>query len=166
MHALSLAFRFPETDKISPPLLQLSNVKFGYEASKIILSGIDIDVGLESRIAIVGPNGAGKSTLIKLLTGELKPLEGHMTRNGRLRMCVRYGYTGEGCSSRSRRRDTFLLHSAYFAQHHVDLLTPSMSAVSFLQSKYPGKTEQEYRQHLGAFGITGLTGCARSFPPS
>ncbi|KAG9014784.1 hypothetical protein FRB94_010631 [Tulasnella sp. JGI-2019a] len=126
-------FRLPETDKISPPLLQLSNVSFGYDPSKIILAGIDIDVGLDSRIAIVGPNGAGKSTLIKLLTGELKPLTGHLTRNGRLRI-------------------------AYFAQHHVDLLTPELSSVSFLQSKFPGKTEQEYRSHLGAFGITGLTG--------
>jgi ATP-binding cassette, subfamily F, member 3 len=33
-----------------------------------------------------------------------------------------------------------------------------MSAVAFLASKFPGKSELEYRSHLGAFGITGLTG--------
>ena len=27
------------------------------------LAGVNIDVGLDSRIAVVGPNGAGKSTL-------------------------------------------------------------------------------------------------------
>lgn len=59
----SLLSRFPETEKISPPLLQLSEVTFGYDTSKIILNRINIDVGLESRIAIVGSNGAGKSTL-------------------------------------------------------------------------------------------------------
>jgi len=59
----SLPSRFPETEKISPPLLQLSEVTFGYDTSKIILNRINIDVGLESRIAIVGSNGAGKSTL-------------------------------------------------------------------------------------------------------
>lgn len=48
--------------------------------------------------------------------------------------------------------------SGYFAQHHVDTLTPNVSAVKFLQTMFPGKTEQEYRAHLGAFGITGLTG--------
>lgn len=48
---------------------------------------------------------------------------------------------------------------AYFAQHHVDQLTPTVSAVAFLASKFPGKSELEYRSHLGAFGITGLTGC-------
>lgn len=33
-----------------------------------------------------------------------------------------------------------------------------MTPVGFLASKFPGKSEQEYRSHLGAFGITGLTG--------
>jgi len=61
-------------------------VTFGYTPEKVILKDVNIDVGLDSRIAVVGPNGAGKSTLIKLLTGELKPFGGHQTRNGRLRV--------------------------------------------------------------------------------
>ncbi|KAJ7239013.1 P-loop containing nucleoside triphosphate hydrolase protein [Mycena haematopus] len=126
-------FKFPETEKISPPLLQMNEVTFGYTPEKIILKGVNIDVGLDSRIAIVGANGAGKSTLIKILTGELSPMNGHVTRNGRLRV-------------------------GYFAQHHVDSLVPSMSPVQFLASKFPGKSEQEYRQHLGNFQISGMTG--------
>ncbi|KIK50531.1 hypothetical protein GYMLUDRAFT_182621 [Collybiopsis luxurians FD-317 M1] len=126
-------FRFPETEKISPPLLQMSEVLFGYTPDKIVLKGANIDVGLDSRIAIVGANGSGKSTLIKILTGELNPLGGQVNRNGRLRV-------------------------GYFAQHHVDSLIPTMSPVQFLASKFPGKTEQEYRQHLGNFQISGMTG--------
>ncbi|KAF9229824.1 hypothetical protein BS17DRAFT_689375 [Gyrodon lividus] len=126
-------FKLPDTDKISPPLLQLSGVTFGYTPEKYILKDIDIDVGLDSRIAIVGSNGAGKSTLIKLLTGELRPLSGDLNRNGRLRI-------------------------GYFSQHHVDTLNPAMSPVQFLASKFPGKTEQEYRSHLGNFQISGMTG--------
>lgn len=126
-------FKFPETEKISPPLLQLNEVTFGYSPDKVLLKGINIDVGLESRIAIVGPNGAGKSTLIKLLISELKPMAGHVNQNGRLRI-------------------------GYFAQHHVDNLIPTMNPVQFLQSKFPGKTEQEYRSHLGNFQISGMTG--------
>lgn len=127
------SFRFPETEKISPPLLQLSEVTFGYDAAKIILNRANFDVGLDSRLAIVGSNGAGKSTLIKLLTGELAPLSGQVNRNGRLRV-------------------------GYFAQHHVDTLIPTMNPVQFLAHRFPGKTEQEYRQHLGNFQITGMTG--------
>ena len=86
-------------------MLQLNEVSFGYAPERLLLKDINIDVGLDSRIAIVGANGAGKSTLyvsgrlcpwqsliwshrIKLLTGELKPMLGHLSSNGRLRMCV------------------------------------------------------------------------------
>ncbi|KZP15225.1 hypothetical protein FIBSPDRAFT_833190 [Athelia psychrophila] len=126
-------FKFPETEKISPPLLQMSEVTFGYTPEKIILNHVNIDVGLDSRIAIVGANGAGKSTLIKVLTGELSPQAGYVNRNGRLRV-------------------------GYFSQHHVDTLIPTMNPVQFLASKFPGKSEQEYRQHLGNFQISGMTG--------
>jgi len=126
-------FKFPETEKISPPLLQMSEVSFGYQRDKIILKSVNIDIGLDSRISIVGANGAGKSTLIKILTGELSPFTGQVNRNGRLRV-------------------------GYFAQHHVDTLTATMTPVQFLAFKFPGRTEQEYRQHLGNFQISGMTG--------
>lgn len=129
----SETFKFPETDKLSPPLLQMSEVTFGYSPEKIILKEVYFDVGLDSRVAIVGANGAGKSTLVKVLTGELQPMGGHVTRNGRLRV-------------------------GYFAQHHVDTLEPTMSPVQFLASRFPGRTEQEYRSHLGNFQISGMTG--------
>ena len=35
-----------------------------------------------------------------------------------------------------------------------------MSPVQFLAHKFPGKTEQEYRSHLGNFQISGMTGYA------
>ncbi|KAL1406372.1 hypothetical protein Q8F55_008071 [Vanrija albida] len=126
-------FRFPEPEKISPPLLQLDEVTFGYVPEKTILKGININVDLGSRMAVIGPNGAGKSTLIKLLTGAIQPTKGTSTRNSRCRI-------------------------AYFTQHHMDQLDGDMTSVQFLQTKFPGQTEQEYRSHLGSFGITGLTG--------
>ncbi len=36
------------------------------------------------RYAISGPNGAGKSTLMKILTGELDPTKGSVTRPKKL----------------------------------------------------------------------------------
>ena len=53
---------------------------------------------------------------------------------------------------------THLLARGYFSQHHVDTLDAAMSPVQFLASKFPGKTEQEYRGHLGNFQISGMTG--------
>ncbi|KAH0565920.1 ATP-binding cassette, regulator of translational elongation [Trichoglossum hirsutum] len=33
-----------------------------------------------------------------------------------------------------------------------------MSAVGFMAKNFPGRVDEEYRRHLGAFGITGMTG--------
>ncbi|KAG0144147.1 hypothetical protein CROQUDRAFT_660312 [Cronartium quercuum f. sp. fusiforme G11] len=126
-------FKFASTDKLTPPLLQLNECSFGYSENKPILLDVNIDVTMESRLGLIGPNGAGKSTLLKLLIGELQPTSGQQNRNSRLRI-------------------------SYFAQHHVDQLDLNLSPVSFLASRMPGKSDQEYRQHLGSFGLTGLTG--------
>jgi ATP-binding cassette subfamily F protein 3 len=129
----SVKFRFPEVEKLSPPIVQMSGVSFGYTKDNILLRNVDLDVQLDSRIGIVGPNGAGKTTVLKLLTGRLQPTAGVITQHPRLRI-------------------------GYFAQHHVDSLDLNASAVSFMAKTYPGKTDEEYRRQLGAFGITGTTG--------
>ena len=64
-------FMFPNAEKISPPLCRLDEAKLGYCDKKIILSGVNINIDTETRIALIGPNGGGKSTLVKALTGDL-----------------------------------------------------------------------------------------------
>ncbi|KZF22240.1 ATP-binding cassette, sub-family F, member 3 [Xylona heveae TC161] len=129
-------FKFPEVEKLSPPILQMSGVCFGYSPDKPLLKDVDLDVQLDSRIGIVGPNGAGKTTVLKLLIGQLQPTKGIISQNPRLRV-------------------------GFFAQHHVDALDLTMSAVGFMAKNFPGKPDEEYRRHLGAFGITGTTGLQR-----
>jgi ATP-binding cassette subfamily F protein 3 len=129
----SVHFSFPEVEKMTPPIVQMSGVTFGYNQDNILLKNVDLDVQLDSRIGIVGPNGAGKTTVLKLLLGKLSPTAGIISQNPRLRI-------------------------GYFAQHHVDALDLTVSAVSFMAKNYPGKTDEEYRRQLGAFGITGTTG--------
>ncbi|KAF7877620.1 hypothetical protein EAF04_001292 [Stromatinia cepivora] len=126
-------FKFPEVEKLSPPIVQMTDVSFGYTPDKPLLRNVDLDVQLDSRIGIVGPNGAGKTTVLKLLIGKLSPTGGLISQNPRLRI-------------------------GFFAQHHVDALDLTTSAVGFMTKTYPGKTDEEYRRHLGAFGITGMTG--------
>ncbi|CAG8433207.1 519_t:CDS:2 [Ambispora gerdemannii] len=129
----SVTFKFPNPDPLSPPILQMNDVSFGYKPSETILSKVNLSVQLDSRIAVVGPNGAGKSTLLKLLTGNLEPRGGLVHRHGRLRF-------------------------ALFMQHHVDQLDLDANAVTFMLKNWPGRNEEEYRRQLGNFGITGMTG--------
>ena len=50
-----------------------------------LLATDDVSFSLEpgARQALIGPNGAGKTTLINLLTGVIKPSEGHVLLEGR-----------------------------------------------------------------------------------
>ncbi|WP_328580432.1 ABC-F family ATP-binding cassette domain-containing protein [Streptomyces sp. NBC_00370] len=43
--------------------------------------GVDLSIRGPERIALTGPNGAGKSTLMRLVSGELAPSSGEITRN-------------------------------------------------------------------------------------
>ncbi len=72
----SVHFKFPDVEKMSPPIIQMTDVSFGYAKDKMLLKHVDLDVQLDSRIGIVGPNGAGKTTVLKLLIGQLEPTSG------------------------------------------------------------------------------------------
>ncbi|KAI9002693.1 P-loop containing nucleoside triphosphate hydrolase protein [Gaertneriomyces semiglobifer] len=125
-------FKFPDPEKLSPPILQMTDVTFGYSPERTILGDVSFDLQMDSKIAVVGPNGAGKSTLIRLMTGQIEPQRGMVHRHGRLRV-------------------------ALFSQHHVEQLELGASSVQFLQSKFPGMQEEDYRRVLGRYGLTGTT---------
>jgi ABC-type multidrug transport system fused ATPase/permease subunit len=59
--------------------LVAEDVRFSYVDGRDVLHGIDLDVGVGERIAMVGPSGAGKSTLGRLLAGIHPPRTGRVT---------------------------------------------------------------------------------------
>jgi ABC-2 type transport system ATP-binding protein len=54
---------------------------------RVVLRGIDLDLGPGVLAGIVGENGAGKSTLLKILAGELRPDRGAVRHQGRFGYC-------------------------------------------------------------------------------
>lgn len=62
--------------------VRFENVRFGYEPSREILHGIDIDAPAGTTVAVVGPSGAGKSTLSRLLFRFYDPTGGRITIDG------------------------------------------------------------------------------------
>lgn len=99
-------FRFPDPPPLQPPILGLhstyfiyfidfaritsrfslphTDVTFNFAGHKSLFIKTEFGIDLSSRIAIVGPNGVGKSTFLKLLMGELEPIEGDVRKNHRL----------------------------------------------------------------------------------
>ena len=74
-------FKFPEPNKLAPPILGLKNVSFKYANQPFLFKKLDFGIDMSSRVAIVGPNGVGKSTLLKLLLGDIEPTSGEVIRN-------------------------------------------------------------------------------------
>ncbi|CAO2203916.1 unnamed protein product [Urochloa humidicola] len=130
-HDYCVMFHFPEPTELARPLLQLVEAGFSYPDFK--MSGVDVDIDMGTRVAIVGPNGAGNSTLLKLLAGDLAPTEGQVRRSQKLRI-------------------------GKYAQHFVDALEEMKeNAVEYLLRKHPdqeGMSKAEaVRAKLGKFGL-------------
>lgn len=71
----TVEFHFPEPIELTPPLLRLIEVNFGYpNRQDFRLSKVDMGIDMGTRVGIVGPNGTGKSTL--RLAGDLGKCEG------------------------------------------------------------------------------------------
>ena len=115
---------------MSAPILRLDECKIGWSADKVLLSKVNVNVDMETRLALVGPNGAGKSTLIKTLIGKIEPIDGYRFIHGKVRIGV-------------------------FTQHHMDMLDQRLSPVEQLMKLNPDETSEKVRSHLGSFGITG-----------
>lgn len=128
----TISFRFTNVGKLPPPVLQFSEVTFGYSADQLLYKNLDFGVDLDSRVALVGPNGAGKSTLLKLMTGELEPLEGTVKRHNHLRI-------------------------GQYHQHLSEILDLDKCALAWMMSVYPGIEEEKMRSIVGRFGLTGVT---------
>ena len=129
-------FSFPECRKLPPPVLPFKEVSFSYPgadpADGFLLKNLEFGVDCDSRVALVGPNGAGKSTLLKLMTGDVEPTRGSVSRHAGLRI-------------------------GRYHQHSVDVLDQSQHPVDFFLSEYERlkRPVDEWRGFLGKFGISG-----------
>lgn len=76
---------FPDTEYInSNNIIKFDNVSFGYD--KPILINSDFGISLDDRIVIIGSNGVGKTTLFKLCMGTIKPTNGEVIINNRIKI--------------------------------------------------------------------------------
>lgn len=66
----------------SKTLYKFDNVSFGYFPEKLIFQGINFEINVNDKIAILGPNGSGKSTLLNMLNGLIYPNAGKIICGG------------------------------------------------------------------------------------
>jgi len=127
----TVVFTFPQVVHLNPPILEVRDVNFQYGPHlPWLFKGLNFGLDMSSRVCIVGPNGSGKSTIIKLITEDLKPPEGEVRRNPRLRIGV-------------------------YNQHFVDRLPMEDDPVTYLRRLYNEETYQSIRNKLGKYGLEG-----------
>jgi ATP-binding cassette subfamily F protein 3 len=141
-----IELRLPEPAELRPPLIGLEKASVGYAEDRPVLSGLDLRLDPDDRVALLGANGNGKTTFARLLAGRLPAMSGHVTRPSKL-------VTG------------------YFAQHQIEEMRPDESAYDHLAALMPTANEEAVRARLGAFGfgqekafvpVTSLSGGERA----
>jgi ATP-binding cassette subfamily F protein 3 len=60
----------------------LYDLTVGYDPNEPLLRCDEIELGWQSRVALVGPNGAGKTTLLRTILGSVPPLSGKARLGG------------------------------------------------------------------------------------
>ncbi|MCB5187164.1 ATP-binding cassette domain-containing protein [Methylobacillus caricis] len=123
------SFGFREPVAAPDPLLVLDEADAGYQ-DNAILKRIMLTLRPGERVGLLGRNGAGKSTLIKLLAGNMSPLQG-------------------------KRVEGKELNVGYFAQHQLEQLRPEESPLQHMLRLDPQTREQEHRNYLGGFDFRG-----------
>ncbi|KAM8885059.1 ATP-binding cassette sub-family F member 1 [Synchiropus picturatus] len=123
----TVKFTFPNPPPLSPPILGLHCVDFGYSKDKVLFKNVDFGIDMDSRICIVGPNGVGKSTLLLLLNGKINPTKGEMRKNHRLKV-------------------------GFFNQQYADQLNMDETATEYLMRNF-NLPYQDARKCLGRFGL-------------
>jgi ATPase subunit of ABC transporter with duplicated ATPase domains len=59
-------------------------VRYELPDGRVLLDDVSFRVGEGAKVALVGANGAGKTTLLRIITGDLSPHAGVVTRSGGL----------------------------------------------------------------------------------
>lgn len=76
--------------------VDVAGVRYELPDGRVLLDDVAFRVGEGAKVALVGANGAGKTTLLRIITGDLQPHAGAVTRSGGLgvmRQHVAHGST-------------------------------------------------------------------------
>jgi ATP-binding cassette subfamily F protein 1 len=124
---------FPEVGfKNDRSVIRFEDVSFAYDANKPILSNVEFNINLKSRIVIVGHNGVGKTTIFKLCNRSIEPTGGSIISDQRVKV-------------------------AYYNQQVIESLPLDLTPIEYLQSLESSLDIGKCRAYLGRIGLRKQT---------
>ncbi|MBP1882768.1 ABC-F family ATP-binding cassette domain-containing protein [Sinorhizobium mexicanum] len=122
-------FSFPDPEKqVASPIIAIQGGAVGYEPGSPILKRLNLRIDADDRIALLGSNGNGKSTFAKFISGRLKAEAGDV----RVAPGLKIGF---------------------FAQHQLDDLVPTQSAVEHVRRRMADAPEAKVRSRVAQMGL-------------
>ena len=126
---VTLNVKFPPAPRAGDVVFKASGVTVGYP-QKVVFRNADIEVKRGEKVALIGRNGEGKTTLMRLIMGELSPIEGE----ARIGHNVRIGY---------------------YAQNQEDVLDKTATVWDTLERAAVGEIRTKLREILAGFLFRG-----------
>lgn len=121
-------YSFPKPPRSGSEVISLVNVRKAY-GENVVYQDLNLSLSRGDRVALVGPNGAGKTTLLKILA-DVMPFEGE-------------------------RKTGHNVITNYYAQHVLELLTPTNTLLEELRGATMTEPDQNLRNTLGGFLFAG-----------
>ena len=120
---------FPEPEKKpASPIIAIEGAAVGYTPGNPILKKLNLRIDTDDRIALLGSNGNGKSTFAKFISGRLQAESGLVKSAPGLKI-------------------------GFFAQHQLDDLVPTQSAVEHVRRLMPEQPEARVRARVAQMGL-------------
>lgn len=113
-HIRDLDFNFHFAPFEAKIMMEVSNLKFGYDPQSPLFSNLSFGINSGDRVAIIGKNGKGKSTLLNVLAGEIKPDQGEIKNHPNTQI----GYFGQTNIARLNPKNT--------VEEEIDLANPKL----------------------------------------
>lgn len=124
-----LTVKFPPAPRSGDVVFRGTDLTVGYPG-KVVFSHANIEIKRGEKVAFIGRNGEGKTTMMRVVTGELSPLDGEAW----------LGYNVE---------------TGYFAQNQEDVLDKSDTVFSTLDRIAVGDIRTKLRDILAQFLFRG-----------
>lgn len=125
----SLSVRFPLAPRSGDVVFKAEGLTAGYP-QKVVFSKAEIEIRRGEKVAFIGRNGEGKTTLMKIISGELSPIEG----------TAKTGYN---------------VSIGYFAQNQEDILNKEDTVFGALDKIATGDIRASLRDLLAGFLFKG-----------